>query len=89
MMVSDRQVQNVVNGFQQVKEITSRLNGDFGVGGKAVTVDNLSQLNQIPTEMKSKFASGPTPTKEEYDSLVSDLRIIHAMLVEISRSLVK
>ena len=86
-MASDKQIQDLVSAFPQIKAIVQRLNGDNGVSGKAVTVANLNLLGQIPAQMRATTAAGSTPTKAEYDLLLGDVRSVYSMLVEISRQL--
>lgn len=49
----------------------------------AVRVEDLAPLLQIP-QMQATAAAGAAPTQAEYDTLLKDVRTLHARLTEIA-----
>ncbi len=86
-MVSDKQIQDVVNSFGKIRQIVERLDGQNARELRAITAQTFLPLQSINAQMKSKYAAGATPTKAEYDSLVDDVRNVQSMLAEVARLL--
>lgn len=53
----------------------------------ALRVTDLDGLLQLPAKLQSAKAAGPSPTKEEFDALVSDVHALHRRLFAVMEAL--
>lgn len=86
-MANERQIQDIVNKFPNIHNIVTRLNGERELLGRSVLVSDIILLKQIPVKPKSTLAAGTTPTKAEFDALVSDVHAIYNLLVTVATQL--
>jgi len=57
--------------------------------GAAVRIGDLDGLISMVTTMKSAKANGTTPTKAEYDALVSDLQVVFQAIIALQSALLE
>lgn len=73
---------------EQLKEKIEVLDGSRGRdrNAAAIRVRDMQAIINYAPKLKSAKAAGATPTKAEYDALVSDLATIHKALMALSEA---